>query len=102
MYRGDHLIHSIHTFLLFQSHRSNQKMAMSNEAIISLLGVIVNLPPALFVLWRLYVRRRQGGVNEAGLSPSHRMTSKQILVSHQPPSPTQASPLRCMANHAAI
>ncbi|KAG7001901.1 hypothetical protein G7Y79_00030g064340 [Physcia stellaris] len=34
-------------------------MPLSTEAIISLISVIVNLPPALFIVWILYSRRRR-------------------------------------------
>lgn len=43
-------------------------MPLSTEAIISLISVIVNLPPALFIVWKLYSRRRRqpGNVNHLG------------------------------------
>ena len=41
-------------------------MALSNEAAISLIGVIVNLPAALLIIWKLCPRRRQARVNDAG------------------------------------
>jgi hypothetical protein len=39
-------------------------MSLSDEAIISLVGVIVNLPAALLILFKLWMYRRQEGADE--------------------------------------
>ena len=41
-------------------------MPLSTEAILSLIGVFVNLPPALFIAWKLYSRRRRDDVDPLG------------------------------------
>jgi hypothetical protein len=57
-------------------------MALSNEAIISLIGVIVNLPTVLLALLKLWMRRRQEGaderVNESGLGWNFISFSSQL------------------------
>ena len=67
MYKSDQVINPHHTSLLLLL-LSRQEMGLSKEGIISLFGVLVNLPAALLILWKHFVRKRQGGVNEAGTS----------------------------------
>ena len=43
-------------------------MALSTEAILSLVSVFVNLPPALFIVWKLYSRQRAGNTDPLGRS----------------------------------
>lgn len=45
-------------------------MTLSAEAIIALVGVIINLPAPLLILWDMYVRRRRERVNESGMCQS--------------------------------
>jgi len=42
-------------------------MILSTEALISLLGVLVSLPPALIILWNICKRRRVGWVEASGM-----------------------------------
>ena len=41
-------------------------MPLSTEAILSLIGVFVNLPPALFIAWKIYSRRQGDDVDPLG------------------------------------
>ena len=36
-------------------------MTLSAEALISMVGLILNLPPAILALWMLYMCTRDGG-----------------------------------------
>jgi hypothetical protein len=80
MRRNEGLIPPLPTLLRFRSRTSNQKMGLSNEGIISLFGVLVNLPAALLILWKHFVRKRQGGVNEAGLSLIYHVTYRLVYL----------------------
>lgn len=41
-------------------------MSLSTEAILSLISVFVNLPPALFIVWKLYSRRQAEDMDPLG------------------------------------
>ncbi|KAI2612323.1 uncharacterized protein GGS25DRAFT_474870 [Hypoxylon fragiforme] len=36
-------------------------MTLSPEAIISIVGVLINIPPILLIIWTMWVRRRRAG-----------------------------------------
>ena len=61
------------------------RMPLSTEAIISLISVIVNLPPALFIVWILYSRRHQPGdvhhlgKNDVGIKHLTKANGSDIL-----------------------
>ena len=59
-------------------------MTLSDEATISLvsliIGVIVNLPAALYVLSKLCMRRREGRVDESGLSQIFSFISSTLQI----------------------
>lgn len=41
-------------------------MTLSTEAVLTLVSVFVNLPPALFIVWKLYSRKRAGNADPLG------------------------------------
>ena len=43
-------------------------MPLSTEAILSLISVFVNLPPVLFLIWRLYSRRGGADAVSSGMN----------------------------------
>lgn len=43
-------------------------MALSTEAIISFVGVLINLPPALLILWKLCKRKRKQKIDNSGIT----------------------------------
>ena len=49
-------------------------MTLSTEAILSLVSVFVNLPPALFIIWKLYSRQRAGDADLLGMIHSQTNT----------------------------
>lgn len=38
--------------------RLGRRTSLSTESILAIIGVVINLPPALLILWRLFGRRR--------------------------------------------
>ena len=67
---------------IYKYHMPDEKISLSNEAVIALLRVIINLPSVLLALWKLYLCCRGRRTNKSGL-PAHIHLFIYVLVACQ-------------------
>jgi hypothetical protein len=64
-----HLTLKNHLSLILPSR--HLPMSLSTEAIISIVGVLTNLPPALLILWKIYKWKWAQDCDTSGMCETH-------------------------------